>query len=50
MPPCDLAFRDEGLEHLALVIDGAPEVMTFAIDLHEDLVDMPSPVASPARI
>ena len=27
------------------MIDGAPQVVTLAIDLHEDLVEMPTPVA-----
>ncbi len=35
----------ETLQHLALVIDGPPQVMPLAVDLHEDLVQVPSPVA-----
>jgi hypothetical protein len=34
----------EGFQHLALVIDGSPEVMHLAVDLHIDLVQVPSPV------
>jgi hypothetical protein len=37
-------LRDGGLQRLALVIDGAPEVMHLAIDLHLNLVEMPPPV------
>jgi len=32
---------DEDLDHVAILIDGAPEVLTTAADLHEDLVEMP---------
>src|SRR6056297_1950152 len=35
----------EALKHLAFVIDGAPKVVTLAVDLHEHLVQVPSPVA-----
>src|SRR6056297_446378 len=35
----------EALKHLAFVIDGAPEVVHLAVDLHEHLVEVPSPVA-----
>src|SRR5665811_1942529 len=38
------ALRDEAFQHLALVVDGAPEIPRLAVDLHEHLVDMPSPV------
>jgi hypothetical protein len=42
------AIRDDGLRatvaHLAFVIDGTPEIAAFAIDPHEQLVDMPTPV------
>ena len=33
------------LENLALVIDGPPEVVHLAVDLHEHLVEVPSPLA-----
>ena len=33
---------DKALEHFSLMIDGAPEVVLHAIDLHEDLVEMPT--------
>ena len=32
-------------EHFAFVIDGSPEVVLFAIDLHEHLVEVPAPAA-----
>ncbi len=34
-------FRDEALEHLSFVIDGAPEIVFHPVDLHENLVEMP---------
>ncbi len=37
-------FGDKALQHLALVIHGAPEVMHLAVDLHVDLIEMPPPV------
>jgi len=33
------------LKHLTFVVDGAPEVVPLAIDLHEHLVEMPPPAA-----
>jgi hypothetical protein len=36
------AFRGEHLENLAFVIDSAPKIMGFAVDLHEDFVQMPA--------
>jgi len=35
----------KALKHLTLVIDRAPEIMPLAVDLHEHLVEVPSPVA-----
>ncbi len=42
--PC---LCDEAFEHFTLVIDGSPQVMPFAVavDLHEDLVHVPPPLA-----
>jgi hypothetical protein len=37
-------FRHKNLQYLALVIDGTPEVVRLAIDLHENLVQVPAPV------
>lgn len=37
-------LRDEAFQHLAFVIDGAPEVVLHAIDLHEHFVEMPAPM------
>lgn len=34
-------FRDEAFEHLTLMIDSAPEVMLYAVDLRENFVEMP---------
>jgi hypothetical protein len=39
--------RDHGggdLKHLAVVIHGTPELVDFAIDFHEHLVQVPAPV------
>ena len=38
-------LRHETLENLALVIDGPPKVVLLAMDLHKDLVQMPTPMA-----
>ena len=38
-------MMDEALEHLAFMIDGTPEVVPLTVNLHEHLVEMPSPVA-----
>jgi len=35
------ALGDEGIEHLAFVIDGALHVVNLAVNLHKNLVDMP---------
>jgi hypothetical protein len=35
---------DIGFQHLALVIDGSPEVVHLAVDFDVDLVEMPFPV------
>ena len=34
----------KGIKDGAFVINGAPEVVGFTFDLHEDLVEMPTPV------
>ena len=36
---CHVAFQ-----HLTFVVDGAPQVMLYAVDLHEDLIEMPLPL------
>src|SRR6056297_1629700 len=38
-------LRDEALQHLTFVVDGSPEVVPLAVDLYENLVEVPSPVA-----
>ncbi len=35
---------DEYFKHLTLVVDGPPKVVRFAIDPHENLVEMPPPL------
>ena len=35
---------DHRLQDLAFVIDGAPELVELAVDLHEGLIQMPSPL------
>ena len=37
------ALGDEAFQDLAFVIYSAPEVVPLTIDLHEDLVEMPTP-------
>lgn len=37
------------VEHLAFVIDGAPEVVTLAVDAHEHLIDIPTPMGEIAH-
>ena len=36
---------DNSLQHLAFVIDGAPQIVLLAVDFHEDFVDVPPPLA-----
>jgi hypothetical protein len=38
------ALRHKGFQHLAFVIDRAPEVVRLAVDLHEHLVEVPPPL------
>src|SRR6056297_1346059 len=38
-------LRDEAFQHLAFVINSTPQVVLFAIDLHEHLVQTPAPPA-----
>ena len=38
---------DEALQDLTLVIDGSPEIVPLAVDLHEHFGQMPSPMAGP---
>ena len=40
-------FRDEALEDFSFVIDGAPEVVRLAVDLHVHLIEMPAAVPTP---
>ena len=39
------ALRHKAFEHLALVIDRAPEIVLHAVDLHEHLIEMPAPMS-----
>ena len=46
-PQCSLAISflgDEDFKDFALVIDRPPEVMGFAVDPHENFVQMPAPL------
>ena len=38
-------FRDKAFKDFTFVIDGAPQVMHLAVDLHVDLIEMPSPMS-----
>ena len=40
-------LRDKAFQNFNLVIDRPPEVVPLAVDLHEDLVEMPTPIARP---
>src|SRR5271168_905589 len=35
---------DDRFQNLAFMIDGAPEIAEFAVDLHEHLIQMPTPL------
>jgi hypothetical protein len=37
-------FRGENLKHLTFVIDSPPQIVSLAIDLYEDLVEVLAPV------
>ncbi len=39
------ALRHKAFEHLALVIDRAPEIVLHGVDLHEHLIEMPAPMS-----
>ena len=39
-----VALRHVRLQHFTFMIDGSPEVMHFAVDFHENLIQMPLPV------
>jgi hypothetical protein len=41
---------DHRLQDLAFVIDGAPEIAELAVDLHEDLVQLPPPLRIAAHM
>jgi hypothetical protein len=40
---------DEALEHLALVIDSAPEVDHLPVELHVHLIQVPAPMPEPSH-
>ena len=42
-------LRDKGLQHLAFLVHGTPQVMAFAIDLHEHLIEVPPPTQQRAH-
>src|ERR1700733_7439947 len=41
---------DDRFQTLAFMIDGAPEIAEFAVDLHEHLIQMPMPLRIPAHV
>jgi hypothetical protein len=43
------AFGHVAFQDFAFVIDRAPEVMLLSVDLHEDLVQVPSPLRALAH-
>src|SRR5208337_702687 len=42
--------RDHRLQNLALVIDSPPEIAELAVDLHKDLIQMPTPLGEAAHV
>jgi len=44
------SHRDDAFQNLTLVIHGAPEIVTLAIDLHEDLIQVPLPFRERAQL
>lgn len=42
-------LRNVALEDLAFVIYRAPKIVGLSVDLHEDLIDVPTPVAIPTH-
>lgn len=40
-------LRHEAFEHLSFVVDGPPKTVPLAVNLHKDLVKVPSPAARP---
>ncbi len=44
------AFADNGFQHLVLMIDGPPEVVSLAIHLHKNLVQVPLPFGERAQL
>src|SRR5271166_4504400 len=42
--------RDHGFQNLALVIDSPPEIAELAVDLHKDLIQMPTPLGEAAYV
>ena len=41
---------DDRFQDLAFMIDGAPEIAELAVDLHEDLIQMPAPLRIAAHV
>jgi hypothetical protein len=45
-----LPRSDDRFQNLAFMIDGAPEIAELAVDLHEHLIQMPTPLRIPAHV
>ena len=43
-------LRDHGLQNLALVIDRPPQEAELTVDLHEHLIQMPTPLGEAAQM
>src|SRR5271157_6319275 len=41
---------DHRFQNLALVIDSPPEIAELAVDLHKDLIQMPTPLGEAAHV
>ena len=44
MPLCDPSVGHVAFKHLAPMINGAPQVVRFTVDLHNNLIEVPPPV------
>ncbi len=42
--------RDHRFQNLAFVIDRPPEIAELAVDLHKDLIQMPTPLGEAAHV
>ena len=48
--PLVSSLGDEALQHLALVIDSPPKIVSLAVDLHEEFIHVPAPVREGTQV